>query len=123
MLEVLDPGLLSSVQDAGRPGFGHLGVPSGGACDPWSLAEANLLAGNPPGAAALEITRLGPELAVRAACVVGLAGADLGARVRESGRPIRPGSTTLFWPGDTIEFTGAETGAPGPRVRAYLPLP
>ena len=51
-LEVLEPGLLTPIQDAGRPDWTHLGVPIGGACDPWSLAVANLLVGNDAGAAA-----------------------------------------------------------------------
>ena len=64
-LEVVEPGLLTTVQDAGRPDWTHLGVPVGGACDPWSLAVANLLAGADAGAAALEMTIAGPTLAVR----------------------------------------------------------
>ena len=47
-LEVLEPGLLTTIQDAGRPDWTHLGVPVGGAADPWSLAVANLLAGRAP---------------------------------------------------------------------------
>jgi allophanate hydrolase subunit 2 len=90
-LEVLEPGLLTTVQDAGRPDWTHLGVPVGGACDPWSLAVANLLAGADAGAAALEMTITGPTLAVRTATTIGLAGADLGGVVRETGRRLPPG--------------------------------
>jgi biotin-dependent carboxylase-like uncharacterized protein len=61
-LHVLAPGLLTTVQDLGRPGFQRLGVPVGGALDPVSLRAANLLAGNPPDAAALEAAYLGPTL-------------------------------------------------------------
>ena len=90
-LEVVEPGLLTTVQDAGRPDWTHLGVPVGGACDPWSLAVANLLAGADAGAAALEMTIAGPTLAVRATTIIGLAGADLGGVVRETGRRLLPG--------------------------------
>ena len=62
MLEALSAGPFSTVQDAGRPGYTDLGVPLSGACDPWALAEANLLVGNGRGAAALEVTVAGPEL-------------------------------------------------------------
>jgi len=63
---VLAPGLWTTVQDQGRPGFQHLGIPVGGALDPISLRAANRLVGNAPGAAALEVAYLGPTLAVEA---------------------------------------------------------
>ena len=67
LFDVLDGGFLTTVQDAGRPDWAHVGVPESGAADSWSLAVANLLAANDPGAAALEMTLVGPTLAVRAA--------------------------------------------------------
>jgi biotin-dependent carboxylase-like uncharacterized protein len=66
VLRVLSPGLMTTVQDLGRPGYQHLGVPVSGALDPVSLAAANLLVGNPPGTAALEIAYQGPALSVEA---------------------------------------------------------
>jgi biotin-dependent carboxylase-like uncharacterized protein len=65
-LRVLAPGLLTTVQDLGRPGYQHLGIPVSGALDPVSLRAANVLLGNPPGTAALEVACLGPTLAVDA---------------------------------------------------------
>ncbi|HEY7301016.1 MAG TPA: biotin-dependent carboxyltransferase family protein [Xanthobacteraceae bacterium] len=65
-LHVVTPGLWTTVQDLGRPGFQHLGIPVGGALDPISLRAANLLVGNEPGAAALEVAYLGPTLRVEA---------------------------------------------------------
>ena len=50
VLEVLEPGLLTTVQDGGRPGLEGEGVARGGAADPWSFAVANVLVGNPPDA-------------------------------------------------------------------------
>jgi len=119
-LEVIEPGLLTTVQDAGRFGWTHLGVPVGGACDPWSLAVANLLVGSDAGAAALEMTITGPTLAVRAATIVGLAGADLGGVVRETGRRLIPGRSFALAAGTTIAFPGGDAGAGG--ARAYLAL-
>jgi KipI family sensor histidine kinase inhibitor len=55
-IEVVRPGILATVQDLGRPGFGHLGVPRSGAADAASLRLANRLVGNPEGAAGLELT-------------------------------------------------------------------
>src|SRR5205814_282943 len=61
-LTVLDPGLHSLVVDHGRPRSRHLGVPLGGAADRAALALGNALVGNPPDAAALEVTMVGPTL-------------------------------------------------------------
>lgn len=121
MLEVLEPGLLTTVQDAGRPDWTHLGVPIGGACDSWSLAVANLLAGNEPGYPALEMTLVGATFAVRAPLMIGLAGADLGGTVLESGRHLAPGRSHRLDAGTTIAF-GGDAGS-GTGARAYVALP
>jgi biotin-dependent carboxylase-like uncharacterized protein len=65
-LHVIAPGLWTTVQDLGRPGFQHLGIPVGGALDPISLRAANILVGNPSGNGALEVAYLGPTLEVEA---------------------------------------------------------
>ena len=67
VIHVLAPGLFTTVQDLGRPGFGPIGVSPSGAADPISLRLGNRLVGNADGAAALEMTLLGgtflfPEL-------------------------------------------------------------
>jgi antagonist of KipI len=75
-VEVLKPGLLDTVQDAGRAGQAHLALSRGGAMDRDALALANVMVGNPPGAAGLEITGPGPTL--RVSCDVWIA--SFGAR-------------------------------------------
>lgn len=118
MLEVREPGVLSTVQDAGRPGFAHLGVPRGGACDRWSLAVANLLLGNAPDAPALEVTFGGLDLVAIETCVVGLAGADLGAAIGAGpgpGEPVDPGAAHLVPAGGHLAFAGGTRG-----MRAYV---
>lgn len=65
-LRVLAPGLLSTIQDAGRPGFQGLGIPMGGALDLVSFHAANALVGNSPTSAVLEVAYVGPTLAVEA---------------------------------------------------------
>jgi biotin-dependent carboxylase-like uncharacterized protein len=65
-LRVLAPGLMTTLQDLGRRGYQHLGIPVSGALDPIALAAANALVGNPPGTGALEIAYHGPTLAVAA---------------------------------------------------------
>jgi antagonist of KipI len=76
---VESPGLLTTVQDLGRPGFGPLGVSPSGAADPVALRLGNLLVGNTPGAAALEMTLLGGSFVFPKGAVVALTGADFGA--------------------------------------------
>ena len=61
-INVLKPGLSTTVQDLGRPGYYHIGIPTSGGMDTLSLAAANLLVGNDAGAAVLEAVFMGPEL-------------------------------------------------------------
>jgi biotin-dependent carboxylase-like uncharacterized protein len=120
-LEVIDPGFLTTVQDAGRPDWTHLGVPTGGACDRWSLAVANLLVRNAPGAAALEMTVVGGTFRTTASARIGIAGADLGGHVRETGQRLPPGRSHRVAAGSTIAFPGVAEVAAG--ARAYVALP
>jgi biotin-dependent carboxylase-like uncharacterized protein len=76
-LEILKPGLATSVQDLGRPGYYHLGIPLSGAMDRYALVAANLLVGNAPGDAALEVVFLGPEIRFHAAATVAVTGAEM----------------------------------------------
>jgi len=117
MLEVVLPGLLTTVQDGGRRGYSDLGVPGAGACDPAALAVANGLLGNAAEAAALEMTIAGPTLRVLATCVVALAGSDFVARVEEDGRWLRPVGAYLLRGGTTLVCGSATGGA-----RGYLAL-
>lgn len=77
MIEVISPGLFTTVQDLGRNGYGAMGVSASGAADPVALRIGNRLVGNREGAPALEITLLGPALLFHTAAVIALAGADL----------------------------------------------
>jgi antagonist of KipI len=113
MIEVIKPGLLSTVQDEGRWGFQSYGVGVSGAMDPFALATANLLAGNPEGAAGLEITLLGPTLKFQREAVFALAGADLDPRI--DGNPIHNWACHRAPAGSVLSFGGRRTG-----VRAYL---
>ena len=60
-IEVVKPGLATSVQDAGRPGYYNIGIPLSGALDQYALRVANLLVGNEEGAAVLEASLLAPD--------------------------------------------------------------
>lgn len=79
MIRVAAPGFLTTVQDPGRYGYAHLGVSASGAADAFSLRAANLLVGNPEGAAALEMTLVGGTFVFECDTVAALAGSDFGA--------------------------------------------
>lgn len=113
MLEVIEPGLLSTVQDGGRQAAA-LGVPVGGACDRTALRALTRLV---DGDAVIEMTLLGATFAVRETCVVGLTGADFGGAIVEESRVLRPGTTALVQAGTTLRFGAGLDGA-----RAYLSL-
>lgn len=75
-VKVIAPGLLTTVQDLGRPGYFHLGIPIGGAMDRFAIRAANLLVGNPEGAAGLESVFMGPTLEFERDAVVAVTGAE-----------------------------------------------
>jgi antagonist of KipI len=80
------PGLLTTIQDLGRPGFGPMGISPAGAADPVALRLANLLVGNEPTAAGLEMTLVGGSYVFPTGAVIALAGANMGATL--DGHPI-----------------------------------
>src|SRR5215217_2109882 len=80
-LAVLDPGMLTTVQDLGRPGWAHLGVPRSGALDQPALRLANRLVGNPESAAGLETTLTGVSFRVERAVRLAVTGARCDIRV------------------------------------------
>ena len=86
-IEVIKPGLATTVQDAGRPGYYNFGIPLSGALDQYALRVANLLVGNEESAALLEATLLAPELVFRAPAVVAIAGAEATPKINGEARP------------------------------------
>lgn len=80
-LKVLKPGLATSVQDLGRPGYFHLGIPIGGAMDRLAMRAANLLVGNDEGAAGLEAVFIGPTLEFTNDTVIAITGAEMPIKV------------------------------------------
>lgn len=113
LAEVLRPGLLTTVQDLGRSGLAHLGVARGGGADPVSLRTANLLVGNPAGAAALEITLSGCTLRLLRDAVLAAVGADVPLRL--DGRPVPVWQPVAAGAGGVLEVGAAAEGA-----RTYL---
>lgn len=107
--EVLDSGLQTTVQDQGRPGFAHLGVPRSGALDRGALAVANRLVGNPPDAAVLETTLTGCVLRARGTQVVAVTGAF--AEVEVDGRSMPWGTRVVVPDQGTLRVGPALHGA------------
>src|SRR4051794_26511200 len=112
-LEVLDPGPLTTVQDLGRPGYAHLGVPRAGALDEPALRLANRLVGNAEDAAGLELTLGGFTARLIRSGTVALTGAC--APMRVNGRPAPLGAPVPVPAGARIEVGAAVVG-----LRPYL---
>lgn len=112
-IEVKAPGLATTVQDLGRPGYYHLGIPLSGAMDRFALAAANLLVGNEAGAAGLEAVFMGPELTFGRDAVVAVCGAELPAKL--DGEPIPGWTSVAVGAGQTLSFDYLRRGA-----RAYV---
>ncbi len=114
-VEVVRPGLLTSVQDLGRGGCQQFGVPTSGAMDQTALRVANLLVGNEEGAAGLEATGEGPALRALADLTVAIAGAEMEPLL--DGMPIEAGVTVGVRRGQLLELGRARGG-----LRAYLAI-
>jgi antagonist of KipI len=109
LLQLVRPGMLTTVQDLGRRGLGRFGVSPSGAMDPLALRVANRLAGNADGAAALELTGPGAEILFLAEARFALAGGDLGALL--DGAPLPAIGAGVARPGQRLHFTARRQGA------------
>jgi len=112
-LEVLEPGILTTIQDLGRYGFSQFGVPPSGALDSFSFRVGNLLVGNPEGEASIETTVMGLKLKALREVVMAVTGGDLSPTLNEE--PLEMWRTHLLVEGDIINFKKVRTGC-----RAYL---
>ena len=117
-IEVVRPGVLATVQDLGRPGLGHLGVPHSGAADAASLRLANRLVGNPDGAAGLELTLGRAVLRFPEQAWVAVTGARSPVTVKDgdgAARPAGHGAAFRVPAGSTVHVGAAAAG-----LRVYL---
>ena len=102
-LRVIAPGFHSTIQDQGRRGFQHVGVPVSGALDRNGYLLANALVGNTPGAACLEIIGSGPELEVMGTSVrIALVGSGGGLEIGGRDGLVPPGQTVRLTKGETV---------------------
>ncbi|MFS4093195.1 biotin-dependent carboxyltransferase family protein [Streptomyces sp. AF1A] len=112
-LVVVRSGALTTVQDRGRPGYAHLGVPRSGALDAPAAALVNRLVGNAPDAAVLETTLNGCAVRPRSTVTVAVGGAPCPLLV--GGRPAAWGAPVVVRAGELLEVGAAVAG-----VRSYV---
>lgn len=112
-IEVLQPGLFSSIQDMGRFGYQKFGVPQSGVMDRYAMRVCNLILGNHEDTAVMEITLQGPHLKFDASASVCISGADLSPLL--NGEPIHLNQIVQIKQGDILKFGRRKTGC-----RAYL---
>jgi antagonist of KipI len=112
-IQVLAPGLQTTVQDLGREGFGPIGVSPSGAADPVSLRLGNRLVDNSEGAAGLEMMLLGGTFVFPEGAIVALTGSDFGATLDDA--HLEKGTSVEVQPRQTICLGPTNSGA-----RCYL---
>ena len=115
VVKVLKPGLSTTVQDLGRPGYYHIGIPISGGMDRHALTAANLLVGNKEGAAVLEAVFMGPELEFVVDATVAVTGAELPPKV--DGTPRETWNSFKVKKGQVLSFGYLKKGA-----RAYIAI-
>lgn len=114
-LLVETPGLLTTVQDLGRPGFGPIGVSPSGAADPVALRLGNLLVGNELNTAALEMTLLGGTFIFPDGAIIAITGADFGATLNS--QPLEMWTQHTIAPGTKVRLGSTQNYA-----RCYLAI-
>jgi len=112
-IEIISPGPLTTIQDLGRPGWAHIGVPRSGAADRASLKLANRLVGNEEGAAALETTLAGPRLRFNGDARLAMTGAQVNARLDDHFVPMN--TSIAVRAGETLKVGSARLG-----LRTYI---
>jgi biotin-dependent carboxylase-like uncharacterized protein len=113
ILEILSPGIFTSIQDLGRYGYGRYGVAPSGALDSYALRIANLLVGNRPDQAGLEAMLLGPAIRALADIVVAVTGGNL--QPRRNKQPIEMWRSHILKKDDILSFDSPLSG-----FRAYV---
>ncbi len=114
-VKVLKPGLSTTVQDLGRPGYYHIGIPISGGMDRFALRCANMLVGNKEGLAVLEAVFMGPELKFSNDATVAVTGGELPPKV--NGEAKATWTSFKVKKGDVLSFDFLKKGA-----RAYIAI-
>ncbi|MDR5590666.1 biotin-dependent carboxyltransferase family protein [Christiangramia sp. SM2212] len=112
-IEVLQPGLFSSIQDLGRLGFQKFGVPHSGVMDRYAMRICNLILGNSQNCSVMEITMQGPQLKFNDATRICISGANLSPKLNDSS--VEMNSSIKISEGDILKFGTRENG-----FRSYI---
>ena len=115
MIRILKPGLLTSVQDLGRPGFQQYGIVVGGALDTFAARVANAIVGNDENAAVLEMAQTGPDVQFTEDTVIAWTGGDFAATI--GAEPLPRDRAVRVAAGETVSFGVASGG-----LRAWLAI-
>ena len=113
IIRIRQPGLLSTIQDLGRWGFGRFGMPVAGVMDEYATRIGNILLRNDENASVLEITLMGPRLSFETEMDFVITGGDLQPRLNNV--PLSLWAVCHAKPGDALSFAGISNGC-----RAYL---
>ena len=113
VFSVLTPGGYTTIQDQGRIGYQHMGIPVTGALDAFAFRCANLLLANPENAAVMEITVMGPRLEIMAEAVLAVTGAEIGMTLND--QATETWASFRVKPGDVLDIQQVKSGC-----RAYL---
>jgi antagonist of KipI len=108
MMQIRKPGLLTTVQDLGRPGYQQYGIVVGGALDGFAARAVNLCVGNDDNAALLEMAQTGPDLVFDRDVLIAWGGADFDARV--GGQPLPRDRAVRIAAGEVVSFGLARSG-------------
>ncbi|MBO0356039.1 biotin-dependent carboxyltransferase [Muricauda ruestringensis] len=109
MIEIIKHGLLTSIQDLGRPGYFHLGIPLSGAMDRFAMRVANLLVGNSEDLAGLEAVFMGPQIKFEKDALVAVTGAEISVKIDDEEYPTW--TTLKVKSGQVLSFGPLKSGA------------
>ncbi|MEE4264673.1 MAG: biotin-dependent carboxyltransferase family protein [Desulfobacteraceae bacterium] len=112
-LEIISPGIMTTVQDIGRYGYGRFGVAPSGALDTFALRVANLLVGNREDQAGLETMLLGPGIRFLTDVAIAVTGGNL--QPSRNKQPVEMWRSHVFQKDDVLSFGNAVSG-----FRAYI---
>ena len=112
-VKVINPGLLTLIEDSGRHGYQQYGVPVSGVMDSFSHRVSNILVGNHELEAVLEVTMMGPQLEFMDQMAIAITGGDLSPAV--NGRTVPMWESIVINKGDRLSFQGLKSGC-----RSYI---
>lgn len=112
-IDVINGGILTTIQDSGRYGYQELGIPTSGVMDDYNYRLANILVGNKLDEAVLEMTYFGPTLKFNEDLTLAITGSDMNPKI--NGQPAPMFETIKLKAGDTLQFGKVNEG-----IRGYL---